>query len=475
MNHQTSSQRRSALQRYAIFVRGVAGARDFSDFAMKVIPVLCRLGLAWPVAWMLQRTIEPINHTPPDGQRILAIQKAVFNEDIRQVFGGSVEFAVFGLKRAQVKAMALAFLPKAICDDATYVTDDPAAESAKLKYRAFCGRVWQHLASMGGYKAVITGNWCYWAERELAAAMESQNAPFLVLHKEGIKPPERSKMLRDIFRRTRGRFGGRRVFVYQESERDHQIEGQIADAGQIRVVGMPRMDRWHELRRAVAQGKSSGHSERPTLLFLAFIENNFLPSYSGVESDLAWRELASGCAEAIFAVARARPAADIIVRPRVQEVSEVAAIFARCGELPQNVRIVAEGEISPLLLAADVVCGHNTTVLFEGLALGKPVVMPAFGEALDSRYHGYIVDPGPSVESAASVQDLTDRLVKHLDDRTTPPPEELAPSTQQSLAFWTGNPDGLSVQRVLAAMRAELTDTVRVQKSQLHIEKAMSS
>ena len=437
---------------------------------MKVIPVLCRLGLAWPVAWMLQRTIEPLNQSAPDGKRILAIQKAVFNEDVREVFRNSAEFTVFGLKRAQVKAMALAFLPKAICDDASYVTDDPEAEAAKLRYRAFCGRVWRHLASMGGYQAIITGNWCYWAERELAAAMELQDAPFLVLHKEGIKPPERSKMLRDIFRRTRGRFSGRRVFVYQESERDHQIEGQIADAGQIRVVGMPRMDRWHELRRQVAKSKVDGHSDRPTLLFLAFLENNFLPSYSGVDSDLAWRDLTDGCTQAIFAVARARPEADIIVRPRVQEVSEVEAILARGGDRPPNVRIVPEGEISPLLISANVVCGHNTTVLFEGLALGKPVVMPAFGEVLDPRYQGYIVNPGPSVESAVSVQDLTDRLIRHLDQNTAPA-EDLTSQTRDSLAFWTGNPDGQSVQRVLKEIRAELT-AARVQHSQIHNQKA---
>jgi hypothetical protein len=310
------------------------------------------------------------------------------------------------------------------------------------------------------YDAVITGNWCYWAERELATALEEIGTPFIVLHKEGIKPPERSKMLRDLFRKTRGRFTGRRVLVYHELERDHQIEGNIARADQIRIVGMPRLDRLHAWRKLAATGKVPARSPRPMALFLAFIPNNFLPSYSGIESDLSWDELCRGTYRAAIRLAQQNPEIDVVVRPRGYELSEVETLLNREGERPANVRIVADGEIMPLIQASWVLCGHNTTVLLEGLAAGKPVVVPNFGEALDARYHGYIVEHGDAVEHASSVDDLVERLARHCAS-SGQVLEELRPAIIAELEKWTGNADGRASERVRTALMQELSSTAR--------------
>jgi hypothetical protein len=321
--------------------------------------------------------------------------------------------------------------------------------------------MWRHLARLGEYDAVITGNWAYWAERELGAALEELGVPFIVLHKEGIKPPARSKLLRDLFRETRGQFMGRRMLVYHEDERHHQLLGDIARDDQIVIVGMPRMDLHHGWRLRAAAGEVPPRAERPLALFLAFLPNNFLPSYSGLKSDLAWEGLCQGSLRAMIRLAESDSAIRVIVRPRAHELPELKQLLdtaaASLGRpLPPNLDLSAEGDVTPLLHAAWVVCAHNTTVMFEGLAVGKPVVVPHFAEVDDDRYKGYIVDPGRAAELATSEGDLLARCLQHCRN-PGPITADLSTDAIAALAKWTGNAEGDSASRVRAAILRELS------------------
>ncbi|OEJ63834.1 hypothetical protein [Magnetovibrio blakemorei] len=443
------------LKSYYRLLAALLQARSSFDFALPILPILARLGLAFPIAYLIHKTIQPMT-SQSSKYKVLVIEKAVFNEDIMEVLGEMPEVQVFGLKRAVIKCVSLGILPKQICGDDCYITDDPVANRAKLDYRKLLFSIWSYLSLFRSYDAVLTGNWCYWAERELGAVLEHSNIPFIVLHKEGIKPPERSKILRNLFKTQRGQFTGRRVLVYQEDEKNHQVDGGIARDEQVICVGMPRMDRNHKWRRLAAAGKVPSRADRQTVLFLAFLPNNFLPSYSGIESDLAWEELCSGTYRAAIELANENPTYDVIIRPRIQEAPEVEILLNREGPQPENLKIVSEGEASPLIESSWVICGHNTTVLLEALASNKPVVVPHFGESLDPRYEGFNVELGDAVEHAISVEDLKTRIKRHCE---TPYAinEELSFAVTEALQKWTGNPDGNASERVRKAILHELT------------------
>ena len=455
MSIATINPRPTWARRYWRLASALSRVRDVQDAALKLLPILAKLGLAWPAAILVWLCVRPLVRN--DGRhRVLVIEKAVFNEDVLEVLGTARDIQTFGINRAVIKAMALGLLPRHVCDDATYVSKDPQAEAAKQRYRRLCRGVWRHLTRLGGYEAVLSGNWCYWAERELAAAMEEAGAPFIVLHKEGIKPPARSLMLRGLFKETRGRFTGRAVYVYHPDERDHQVGSETARADQISIVGMPRLDRVHAWRRQAAAGQVQARASRPTALVLGFIANNFLPSYSGVASDMAWDELCAGTYQAAIRLASSQPDIDVIIRPRLQEEPEVARLLRAQGALPVNLRIVAQGEVLPLLQASWVVCGHNTTVMLEALAAGKPVVVPDFGEMQNASFHGYNVELGNAVEHASSVDDLVERMRRHC-LKPAPVNAELEPAAFAALAQWTGNPDGKASDRVRSLIRQELS------------------
>ncbi len=442
------------LAAYIHFLRVLGAARSSFDLALPVLPILAKYGLCLPAACLVHLTIRPLTEKAAK-YRVLVIEKDVFNEDILEVLGDMPEVQAVGVRRAVIKSLALGILPKSICGDDIYVSDDPAAERAKLEYRRLWRGIWRYLSWFSHYDAILTGNWCYWAEREFATVLEDADTPFIVLHKEGIKPPARSEMLRDLFKRTRGSFTGRRVLVYHEDERDHQIDGKISRADQIVVVGMPRLDRNHKWRALAAAGKLSPRAPRPTVLLLAFLPNNFLPSYSGIDSDLAWDALCDGTYRAMVRLATENPGFDVIVRPRQHEQAEVEALLAAAGPRPDNLRMVSEGAAMPLVEASWVICGHNTTVLLEGLAIGKPVVVPHFGEALDPRYEGYNVELGDAVEHASSTEDLVGRLKRHC-DKPEPIEGRLRPVALAALAKWNGNADGKASERVRQAILNEL-------------------
>ncbi len=460
---------------YFHLLRVLGRARSSFEFALPLLPILAKYRLYLPAAILVHLTIRPLT-TQTTKYRVLVIEKDVFNEDVLEVVDGMAEVQAVGVKRAVLKCLALGVLPKSICDDAAYVSDDPDAEQAKLVYRTLWRKVWRYMSWFAHYDAVLTGNWCYWAEREMAFVLEDIGTPFVVMHKEGIKPPALFKVLSDRFRYPRHRFSGerrlfrseaegddsqchfngRRMFVYQKLERDHQIEGKIARADQIVIVGMPRLDRLHRWRRLVAAGKIAPRAVRPTVLLLAFLKNNHLPSYAGIESDLAWEVLCNGTYRAAVQFAAENPDYDVIVRPRLYERLEVEELLDLAGPRPGNLKVAADGDIGPLIEASWVVWGHNTTVLLEGLAMGKPVIVPHFGESLDPRYAEYDVDLGDAAEKGRSVEDTVERLKKLC---VSPPEirEDLEPAALQALNKWTGNADGKAGERVRMALMRELS------------------
>ena len=77
-------------------------------------------------------------------------------------------------------------------------------------------------------------------------------------------------------------------------------------------------------------------------------------------------------------------------RPDIEIVAKTKGIARQNQELlqtlgtretPPNFRTVSGGDAFHLITESRVVVGFNTTALIEALALGKPVIVPRYGEA----------------------------------------------------------------------------------------------
>ena len=405
---------------------------------------------------------------------VLGLAKDIFNEDVKAAFGEAPDFRVYRMHRQIVKAVARAFLPREI-DDSNYVSDDPAVAKAKAEYRRCQALIWRRVLKRSRIDAVLTANFCYYAERELAGALESIGVPFIPIHKENIRSPGQAAFYTQLYRDRRGTFTGRRILVYNAVERKIQIDAGVAPPDRIVITGMARLDRAHAARREAARAPRP--ARRPCVLCFSFSPRTLLPEIvrkansppfrryrEALPEDLArlsWTSLSTQVHQAMLTLARENPDLDVRIKTKgVQGENEGETIrrLLQVDELPRNLRLIFGGEPLPLIMESDVVCGFNSTSVLESLAAGKPAVVPRFAEAAQADMKPFVVDFEDAVEYADSVDELVARLRAVALD--PPPPEaELSPACRRVITKWLFNADGEAGKRVREAVRAEIEKT----------------
>ena len=408
--------------------------------------------------------------------KLLLLNKPVFFEDIQACFGSDDRFDLYrmdGIRDKALKAMASAFLPPFI-DDNNYLSTDSDVEKAKQGYREFLSRFWQKLQHNIRFDAVLTGNFSYYAEREFAHALELLGTPFIVLHKESLKSPGRIDFFTDVYKRRRGPFNGRKILVYNEIERQVQINSGVVAADRIQVVGMPRLDRIHQWRLNQVRSDTDTLSVRERqVLFFFFGPKTGLPrlarktGYSLTEEEetvyqwtkgLAWLNLYKRTLEALVKLAVDNPDIKVIIKIKGRSVEEdpLQKVLGDMSNLPERLIITSEGDVFQYIVNSQVVCGFNTTGLLEAIAAGKPVVVPWFDEANDQRGRPYIIELGETVNYADSPNDLIEKLAYFARQSQEPESTVLQEKQHQILDYWTGNPDGNATERARRAVLREV-------------------
>jgi hypothetical protein len=383
---------------------------------------------------------------------------------------------VVKLPRTVLKGIAAAFLPDDLGDN-NYVSASPEAERAKLRYREFLVRFWRAFDPKRRIDAVITGNFGYYAEREFGGALEILGVPFIALHKENFWSKGSQEFWEGIYRERRGPFLGRRILVYSPIERDLQVRAGVVDEPRIEVVGMPRLDELHRWRSA-----NEGRIPRPLVLFASFHPDVSMPVLRrvalGPDGEERWTVLADqrSAIHNLDALCRSAHRAVLELATTCSDVCAVvktkgrardrAVLLERMGvahesELPRNLQVVHGGSPMPFLFEASLVCGLHSTLLIEGLAAGRPVLVPWYGEVLDPAISRYIFDLGDAVIRASSPAEFLEQM-KVLARVRTPVPKALPAETVRILHEWLGNEDGRAGERAATAIRRVIEATTRI-------------
>lgn len=436
---------------------------------------LARLGLARLAALACRLSLKKVQTARnAPGQRrytLLIFPKDGFTQDVMTALGTSDAVDVYHLPRAILSSMVLAYLPYFI-DDNNYASAGPEFDDRKRALRAFLARLFRHLNKALKFEGIVSGNFSYHTDRELAAAVTDMGIHFIALHKENLKMPGRVALFERVYRERRGPFTGSRILVYNEIEKDLQIRTGVFDASRIDVVGMPRLDVMHEWRKAHA-----GQTVRNEILVFFFADVAGMPRIprkkagGGVYfepvtegADISLSELARETYATILKIARENPDITITVKTkgRVRDMPDVLRCFGLASEqdAPPNLRFVHTGRLTDLIGGASVVCGFNSTALLETVAAGKPLVMPWFGEVSRPEVQPYILDLRAVALAPLSPEALEQAL---LDAARKPVPvsPDLPPSVRETLRYWTGNDDGRGAERTYRALLAELERPLR--------------
>jgi hypothetical protein len=418
------------------------------------------------VAFLLQACFRPIQPGREGRGRYVALilPRPGLTEDVLAVLENAAEFSVLSAPPGIMKALATGFLPETI-DDNNYANLSASEEAAKREYRAFLQKVLAQLLRICRVDIIISGNFAYFAERELHGAAETLGLPFVILHKENLKSPARRSYFEEHYRRRRGPFSGRRIIVYNAFEREVQLAAGVVTPDRIEVCGMPRLDRAHAWRRAAA-GKCL--PERPHLLFFTFAAKTGLPVLRRKFGDgerteampeldrLNWGQTALQTMQAVARFARENPTVQVVVKSKLASGHSDFFRSSADGEIPSNVRLVEGGDPLALLQNAWLVLGMNSTALLEALAMGKTVLCPGFAEADDPAMLPWIADLGRAVERASSPDHLVARLFELTAGKPPLVAAELERPAIEALEQWAGNTDGKASERVLSVIEREV-------------------
>ena len=442
----------------------------YRKILVRVFTLCARYRITWPSIFLFPVYIRKIKQAERSSKsiNILIIPKEGFNEDVLSCLGQDERITIYTIYRMVTKALAEGILHHSI-DDNNYMSDDPDVQATKLAYRDYLSKLWIKLGYLYRFDAVLSGNFGYFAEHELAAALESRGVPFIILQKENLKTPGFMEFFSFLYRCRRGPFLGRRILVYNQIERQLEIDNGVITPDRVDITGMPRLDRIHAWRKSQATGVKG----KPKVLFFSFGPKTGLPimprkSRGGVFRDyeklpkemenLHWEGLCRDAHEAMVRLAQSHPDVEIIIKTKIREreLSAMVEIIGRYEETPSNLKIVTGGDPLALIKESRVVCGFNTTALFESLAAGKPVVSPRFQEALDERMQPFIVDMEDAVEYAYSSDELIDILYRHAIDSSFQE-RDLDAKKKRILEKWVGNEDGLAGERVRRAVLEEIS------------------
>ena len=433
------------------------------DTLRQALAFAARWRLPWLAARILATMPKPLSigsSTRPGRKSFRALVlnsgKDEFFRDVEEIFREDETFELVSWPHYALPSMAGAILDSSLRHD-TYVTDNPAIEATKTRYRKFMHSMWRRHQAIRPIDAVISANFGYCFQREFATALEKQGTPFLIVQKENLNAAteERRQIWHSIYKNGRGKFGGRKILVYNEMERDLELTSGVITPERVEIVGMPRLDRLHRWRQEHAGPERNASAAKA--LFFSFSRTDKIPGETGITKN--WGEFCADTHRAILELVRARP--DIQVTAKTKGITRqdeelLQLLNSGSDALPDNLRIVSGGDAFELMTESRVVVGFNTTGLLEALALGKPVIVPRFGEALDPVLRKFVIDLGSAVEYADSPAQLRELVAFHA-GRPLVTPLELSPQVEQILRYWIGNDDGLAGRRAYDAIHKEVT------------------
>ena len=432
------------------------------DAKQSVLTFAAHWRLPWLAAYVLTTVHKRLlpRATVQSGRnsrRILILNsgKDEFFRDLEETFRDDTTFDLYTWPNYVVPLLAGVFLGRSLKHN-TYLTNDPAIEAAKIKYRKFHHALWRYHQLLRPVDAVISPNFGYLYQREMAAALERRGTPFIVMQKENLNAAteERRRVWHALYKEGRGKFGGRRILVYNEMERDLEVASGVVDPERVEIVGMPRLDRFHRWRRERANANSDGDAHK--VLFFFFARSDKLPKESGLGKD--WGEFCADTHRAMIELARSRPDLEIVAKTKgiARQNQELLQALKSGGKKPpSNFRTVSGGDAFQLITASRVVVGFNTTALIEALALGKPVIVPRYGEARDPDLQKFIIDLGDAVEYADSPRELKE-MVAFSANQPAVAALDLKTNARKILKYWLGNDDGEAGRRAYHAIWQEV-------------------
>ena len=405
----------------------------------------------------LQPLVLNSSHSKNHTRSIWILSKDGCSQDVYSSFANHSIFNVYGVSRRYFKSLASKYLPPDLDDNSYNLHSSPRLRDLKRQYYNALLSFFTSFNSKYLPSAIISGNFGYYAEREVASVCKELRIPFIVLHKECFKPQGRLDFFYHVYKR-RGPSLASLILVYNNSEKSLQIKSQVASSNNVYVVGMPRMDYLHKQR--ICSSEQNVESS-PHLVAFGFSPYTGLPriprkksgsqvTFEYLDSDhlnLSWHKLLDSYLDTLYTIAVEHSHLPVTLKlKRSTKDSFYILNYFSCLDLPPNFCLTSSIDSQQLISKATCVTGFNSTTLLEAIAYGLPVVVPIYHESAEEKYHPYIPNLSSSTHYSYSSSEFKNNLLK-LSAKSFCPPRYLSSNSLDDLGKWCGNIDGKSGQR----------------------------
>jgi hypothetical protein len=253
----------------------------------------------------------------------------------------------------------------------------PEHEQARRRYAAVLREMLEDEYTVWPFDAFVAPSDVFFYVRAAPEASHALGVPFLVAQKETTISPHTMREHSERVRRYAPPIADH-MTVCSEHHRDFWLRaGGRPDA--ITVTGQPRFDYFaHAADHPDDVGRGGGG---PAALFLSYFVDAYHPKEGAGEP--AWARMHRETEEALITLVAEGWRVLVKPHPQQPDVAELRARLRGAAGAAWEERVFLvdpAADVRPLIAAADVTVGFQSTAMLEGMLAGRPVVYTAWDE-----------------------------------------------------------------------------------------------
>ena len=290
---------------------------------------------------------------------------------IRQAARGECHFDPI---REDLRREALRILPDDVASGLEAFAR-PELEPERRRWAEELRHILEDCFTRAPFDAILMPSDTYFYVRAMAEVAHDLGVPFLVAQKETTIAEHTMREHTEALRRWAPPLADH-MTVCSDRHKEFWIRAG-GDPALVTVTGQPRFDfymRTSEWPADVPFGNGG-----PSVLFLSYAVDAYHPDDR--EAGTAWRQLHEETEQGLYDLARR--GWRVLIKPHpLQSVESLREWRRRAGELwERRVFLVSpDTDVRPLIVAADVTVGFQSTALLEAMVAGRPVVYTGWDE-----------------------------------------------------------------------------------------------
>ena len=342
---------------------------------------------------------------------VLCLGRSIFTDDIKALvtYSGQIKYRILHLRYLDM--LLNWFIPPAerreLTENNYHVSK--IGELGRQKCYTYLTRMLPSLLKFMDLQAVISGNFGYIQQQELARVCQDQAVPFIVLHKEGMAIVGAFDNYVEQYRQHK--FIGAKMLLNNEQIRNAMLKIKIEGLfeNKMEVVGIPRLDSCFLERNY--------HPSAKQITFFSFYPRDkfhYLITDQKIIDAIADRS--AEFHKLVIEFAQKHPEYQVIIKTKVAEhyVSYVTDIVnAHFAVKPQNLLIINVGEPADLVKESVAVLGFNSTTLIEAMVANRLIISPYMGDIITDIPWDYFTHYPELVNYARNYQELEEYILNY--------------------------------------------------------------